>query len=40
MLEINVLNTIPIMSNPLWVNILFILSGVLFLLEYFLYGCG
>lgn len=30
MLEINVLNTIPIMSNPLWVNILFILSGVLF----------
>lgn len=28
---INVLNTIPIMTNPLWVNILFILSGILFL---------
>lgn len=27
---INVLNTIQIMTNPLWVNILFILSGILF----------
>lgn len=30
MLGINVLNKIPIMADPLWVNILLILSGIIF----------